>query len=49
MKYVSPEMEIVEFDETILTEGLNSQKQDGMDPEQGGGGTFPNLNGGTFY
>lgn len=28
MKYVSPEMEIVEFDESVLTAGLNSVTKD---------------------
>lgn len=42
MKYLSPEMEIVEFDETVLTLGLTSNKE--TDNETVNGGVqFPTL------
>ena len=31
MKYVSPEMEIVEFDESVLTDGMDSKPDTSTD------------------
>lgn len=39
MKYVIPEMEIVEFDESVLTAGLNSEGQDSNENIGDGTGT----------
>ena len=39
MKYVIPEMEIVEFDESVLTAGLNSEGQDSNENIDTGTGT----------
>lgn len=43
MKYVIPEMEIVEFDESVLTAGLNSVTQDSNENIGEGTGTDTDL------
>ncbi len=42
MKYLSPEMEIVEFDETVLTLGLTSNNETDNENVEGGV-DFPEL------
>ena len=43
MKYVIPEMEIVEFDESVLTDGLDSAGQDSNKDKNIGDGTNTDI------